>query len=55
MPKLPKVVTLLFLQCLKKEVSDEVDILYVYNLESFLQNDAMIFDWGGQAFLKFSK
>ena len=35
------------LQYLKKEVSDEVDILHADEQESFLQIDSMIFDGDG--------
>ena len=38
-----------------KKVSDEVDFLHAYKLESLLQIDAMIFDGDGQAFPKFLK
>ena len=37
-------------QYLKKEVSDEVDFLYVDMYESFLEIDALIFEGDGQAF-----
>ena len=43
------------LQYLKKEVSDEFDILHVDKNESYLQIDTMIFDGFGQAFPKFPK
>ena len=43
------------LQYLKKEVSDEVDILHVDKNESYLQIDTVIFDGFGQAFPKFPK
>ena len=43
------------LQCLKKKVSDEVDLLHADKHESFLQIDIMIFNGDGQAFLKFRK
>ena len=43
------------LQYLKKEVSDEVDILHVGKNESYLQIDTVIFDGFGQAFPKFPK
>ena len=43
------------LQYLKKEASDEVDILHPNNHESFLQIDTMIFNGDGQAFPKFPK
>ena len=33
------------LQCLKKEVSDEVDFLHTDKRENFLQIDTMIFDF----------
>ena len=49
MPKLPKIMRLLYV---KKEVSDEVDFLYVDQLEGFLQSDTMIFDGDGQVFPK---
>ena len=42
------------LQYLKEE-SDEIDFLHAYKHECFLQIDAMIFDWDGQAFPKFPK
>ena len=41
------------LQYLKKEVSDQVDFVYVDKQESFQQTDTMIFDGDGQAFPKF--
>ena len=41
------------LQYLKKEVSDQVDCVYVDKQESFQQIDTMIFDGDGQAFPKF--
>ena len=43
------------LQYLKKEVSDEFDILHVDKNESYLQIDTLIFDGFGQAFPKFPK
>ena len=42
-------------QYLKKEVSDEVDFLYVDMYESFLEIDALIFEGDGQAFPKLPK
>ena len=45
----------IFLQYLKKEVSDEVDFLHVDKHESFLKIDTMIFNGDGQAFPKFPK
>ena len=41
------------LQCLKKEVSGEVDFLHADKHESFLQIYTMIFDGDGQTFPKF--
>ena len=41
------------LQYLKKEMSDQVDFVYVDKQESFQQIDTMIFDGDGQAFPKF--
>ena len=38
------------LQCLKKEVRDEVDFLHIDKHKSFQQIDTMIFDGDGQAF-----
>ena len=51
MPKLPKMVSL---QCLKKEVNDEVGFLHADKHESFQQMDTMIFgewyyEWSGYA------
>ena len=51
MPKLPKMVSL---QCLKKEVNDEVGFLHADKHESFQQMDTMIFgewyyEWLGYA------
>ena len=43
------------LQCLKKEVSDEVDFFHTNRHESCLQIETMIFDGDGQAFQKFQK
>ena len=43
------------MQYIKKEVSDEIDILHVDKNESFLQIDIMILDGDGQAFLRFQK
>ena len=45
----------MFLQYIKKEVSDEIDFPPVNKHESSLQIDAMIFDRDGQVFSKFSK
>ena len=45
----------IFLQYLKKEVSDEADFLHADKDESFLQIDTMIFDEYGQVFPKFLK
>ena len=45
----------IFLQYLKKEVSDEADFLHADKDESFLQIDTMIFDEDGQVFPKFLK
>ena len=45
----------IYLQYLKKEVSDEVDFLHADKYERFPQIYTMIFDGNGQAFLKFSK
>ena len=42
-------------QYFKKEVSDEVDFLYVDMYESFLEIDALIFEGDGQAFPKLPK
>ena len=42
----------IFLQYLKKEMSDEVEFLNTNKHEKFLQIDAMIFDGDGQAFPK---
>ena len=42
----------IYLQYLKKEVSDEVDFLDADKHENFLQIDTMIFDGDGQAFRK---
>ena len=44
----------IFLQYLKKEVSDEVVFFHADKLESFLI-DTMIFDGDGQTFPKFPK
>ena len=43
------------LQYLKKEVSDEVDLLHADEQESFLQIDTMIFDGDDEEFPKFPK
>ena len=43
------------LQYPKKKVDDEIDLLYAYKHEKFLQNDNMIFDGDGQVFPKFPK
>ena len=45
----------IFVQYLKKEVSDEVDFLYVDMYESFLEIGALIFEGDGQAFPKLPK
>ena len=45
----------IFLQYLKKDMSDEVYFLHTDKLESFLQIDTMIFDRDAQAFPKFTK
>ena len=42
-----------FLQCLKKEVSDEIHFLPGDKRESFLEIATMIFNRDGQAFPKF--
>ena len=42
MLKLPKITCPISLQCLKKEVSDEVDFLHALKHESFPQIDSMI-------------
>ena len=42
-------------QYLKKEVNDEVEVLYVDKHESFVQIDTMISDGDSQAFPKFPK
>ena len=39
----------IYLQWLKKLVSDAVNFLHEDKHESFLQIDIMIFDWNGQA------
>ena len=43
------------LQYLKKEVSDEVDVLHSHKHKSFLEIHTVIFDGNGQAFPKFPK
>ena len=43
------------LQYLKKELSDEVDLLHADKDESYLKIDTIIFDGNGQAFPKFPK
>ena len=45
----------IFLQYLKKEMSDEVDFLHADRDENNLQTDTMIFDGDGQAFPKFQR
>ena len=42
-------------QYLKKEVNDEVEVLYVDKNEIFVQIDTMISDGDSQAFPKFPK
>ena len=42
-------------QYLKKEVNDEVEVLYVDKHEIFVQIDTMISDGDSQAFPKFPK
>ena len=42
-------------QCLKKKMSDDVDLLHAYKHEGFLQIETMIFDGDGQAVPKFPK
>ena len=44
-----------FLQCLNKEVSDEIDFLHANKHESFLQVDIMICGGDGQKLPKFPK
>ena len=51
MSKLSKILSLL-LQDLKKEVSDEVDILHAHKYEIFLQIDTMMFDGEWSSILK---
>ena len=43
------------LQCLKKEVSDEVDFLHADKDKSYIQIDTMVSDGDGQALPKFPK
>ena len=42
----------IFLQYLKKEMSDEVDFLHVDRDENNLQTDTMIFDGDGKTLIK---
>ena len=44
-----------FLQCLNKEVSDEIDFLHANKYESFLQVDIMICGGDGQTLPKVSQ
>ena len=44
-----------FLQCLNKEVSDEIDFLHANKYESFVQVDIIICGGDGQTLSKFPK
>ena len=55
MPKLQKIISLVFLWNISRKRYTEVDFLDADKQESFLQVDTMIIDADGQAFPKFPK
>ena len=52
---MPKLLKVIYLRYLLKEVNDEVEFLPADKHEIFLQIDTMIFDGDGKVFSKFRK